>query len=480
MAGKVPAELKVYQMHFYKSSLLPAVALCLAALAATNCGFPRKKYENPIAKDTLQPDKVLFDRAVNDIEHGRFEVARLTLNTLINTYDSSEYMAKAKLAIADSWYREGGAHGLAQAEAEYKDFELFYPTMEESAEAQWRICQIHYKQMEKVDRDNTQAQRAEDECRQMITAYPNSHYTAQATQMLRNVQEVLAGKEYLAGEFYHGKGAFPAAENRFAFVAQQYPLFSQADDALWEEADSFKRMGDRFDEQQAAALSRIVREYPLSDHVDEAKKRLETLKQPIPAADPVAYERMKYDQEALKKPGIIKRSTGFLSARPDPYTAAKSGTPAMASIKPPTPVSVPTVVAADATPGGPVNGMTGGGEVTATQVTSTHELDSQPNQLGAGAAKDGAAAAGTPGAASSGTAPGAGTSGTAPVDPRAAIKGPLPTNYQETDKQRKKRMKAMEKAAKKRQQQQPTAEVTAPAPGDKTPAAASTPAPPKQ
>src|SRR3977135_2477646 len=115
--------------------------LALAAVIVTGgCGFHRKKYENPITKDTDQPDKVLFDKAIKDIEKGRYEVARLTLNTMINTYDSSEFLAKEKLAIADSWYREGGAHGLAQAEAEYKDFKLFYPTMEEAAEAQSRIC----------------------------------------------------------------------------------------------------------------------------------------------------------------------------------------------------------------------------------------------------------------------------------------------------------------------------------------------------
>src|SRR5262249_26412946 len=134
------------------------VALLAAALiAAPGCGFKRKKYENPITKDTQQPDKVLFDKSIHDIEKGRYEVARLTLNTLINTYDSSEYLAKAKLAIADSWYREGGTHGLAQAEAEYKDFILFYPAMEEAAESQKRICDIHYKQMAKSDRDPNNA-----------------------------------------------------------------------------------------------------------------------------------------------------------------------------------------------------------------------------------------------------------------------------------------------------------------------------------
>src|ERR1022692_3266349 len=83
--------------------------IAVAALAGllSSCGLRRHKYADPITKNTEQPDKVLFDRAINDIEHSRYEIARLTLQTLINTYDSSEFLAKAKLAIADSWFREG-------------------------------------------------------------------------------------------------------------------------------------------------------------------------------------------------------------------------------------------------------------------------------------------------------------------------------------------------------------------------------------
>src|ERR1700676_2501 len=90
----------------------------LVAGLTTSCGFRRHKYDDPITKDTKQPDKVLFDKAINDIEHSRFEVARITLNTLINTYDQSEFLPKAKLAIADSWFREGGTSGFAKADAE--------------------------------------------------------------------------------------------------------------------------------------------------------------------------------------------------------------------------------------------------------------------------------------------------------------------------------------------------------------------------
>ncbi len=115
---------------------------------------------------------------------------------------------------------------LAQAEIDYKDFILFFPNMEEAAESQYKLCGIHYQQMSKPDRDSSEAQRAEDECRALIVQFPNSKFTKEGEQKLRDVQEVLADKEMRTGQFYYNKGSLPAAESRFAFVTQQYPLYS--------------------------------------------------------------------------------------------------------------------------------------------------------------------------------------------------------------------------------------------------------------
>lgn len=344
------------------------VALVLAAGMFTSCG--RKKYENPIAADTQQPDKILFDKAIKDIERSRFEIARLTLNTLINTYDTSEFLAKAKLAIADSWFREGGSHGLAQAEAEYKDFILFYPTMEEAAEAQEKVCSIHYRQMEKPDRDKTHAIRAEEECRQVLTQFPNSKFAPRAQQMLRDIQEVLADGEYRNGVFYHTKGSYPAASNRLQALVDQYPLFSDADSALWELGDSYARMGDRFRDRQVAAYTRIVRDYPLSQWADEAKAKLESLEAPIPEADPVAYARMKYELENREKPGMMSHFWGMFRKSPDVSAAAKSGSPAMDGFRPTIPPSVPA-------PSGTTTGVTA--DVSVSTVSDSTALDTKPD-----------------------------------------------------------------------------------------------------
>jgi len=123
------------------------------------CG-KNKNVKNPLAQvDSKQPDKVLFDRAMDAMKSRKYDVARLSLQTLINTYPDSEYLSRAKLAIGDSWYYEGGSAAWAQAENEYKDYQTFFPNTPESAEAQLRVADIHYKQMEKPDRDYTHALR---------------------------------------------------------------------------------------------------------------------------------------------------------------------------------------------------------------------------------------------------------------------------------------------------------------------------------
>ena len=437
-------------MKFRNEIFHLAAFLVLAALL-TGCGLRRHKYDNPISKDTQQPDKVLFDTAIKDIEHSRYERARLTLQTLMNTYDTSEYMAKAKLAIADSWYREGGAHGFAQAEAEYKDFILFYPQMEEAAEAQEKICKMQYNQMEKADRDPVHALRAEDECRQLLVQFPNSKFAPEAQQMLRNVQEVLADKEFRVGAFYHTKGNNPAAANRLQALADQFPLYSQADEALWLLGDSYQRMGDRWENQQASAYTRIVKDYPLSAHVDEAKARLQALNRPVPEADPVAYNRMKYELENRTGRSLMGKVWGPFSGRPDMTTAAKSGTPQMTGFRPTIPVSVPASAA----------GTTGVNEVGVT-VPTDNVIDKNPDARTAPqAGGDGTAA--TPAAGTVSATTPAGTAGTAAAPAQgtapaadAGANAPAANQNGKTNNKKQKKQKPPKKTSKNSKQPEAT------------------------
>ena len=309
--------------------LFRLLAALLALAVLSGCGIRRKKYETPIATDSRQPDKTLFDKAVNDIEKSRYEVARLTLQTLINTYPDSEYLAKAKLAIADAWYRQGGTTALAQAEAEYKDFITFFPTMAEAGEAQLKVAMIHYQQMEKANRDATHARRADDEFKQLLLQFPNSPFVEEAKQRLREVQEVLAQHEFDVGQQYFIKGNPRAAILRLKDLTEQYPNFSQSDDALWMMGQSFEKGGKDFRPKAAEAYAKIVSDYPLSDRVEPAKEKLTEWNLPVPQPKPEMYERQKYDLEHIERRGFFGRALSVFSKRPDVSTASKAGEPVL-------------------------------------------------------------------------------------------------------------------------------------------------------
>ncbi len=262
-----------------------------------------------------QPDKILFEKAMKEINRGRYDVGRLTLQTLINTYPDSEYLAKAKLAIADSYYNEGGTSGLTQAEAEYKDFITFFPTAPEAPEAQYRAGMAHFRLMAKADRDRTEAKLAEIEFKEFLTKYPDSPLMPRVKARLRETQEVLGQGDFKIAKFYYLKGANLAARSRFEEIVDRYPDFSQVDSSLWYLGQSLERL--RRPKEATPYYSRIVSEHPYSAVADDAKERLTALHAPIPRPTRAVLARARADALPRPRRGLIDKLAGGMSGSPD-------------------------------------------------------------------------------------------------------------------------------------------------------------------
>jgi outer membrane protein assembly factor BamD len=172
--------------------------------------------------------------------------------------------------------------------------------MPEAAEAQLKVANIHYQEMEKADRDYTHAMRAEEEYRSLIQEYPDSKLVPEAKQRLREVQEVLADREFGIGRFYYLRLAYPAAIARLKTLVDRYPLYSGADQALFLLGQSYEgeinvvrkngrmnevtkgRMIDELTKDAAESYAKIITRYPAMDRALDAKARLEALHQPVP------------------------------------------------------------------------------------------------------------------------------------------------------------------------------------------------------
>ncbi len=315
-----------------RSLLLLASGILLTCAVQCDAQLLHKKKVNKStsADNNAEPDKVLYDRAMEDIKHGRQEIGRLNLQTLINTYPDSEYLAKAKLGIADSYYKEAGTANMAQAIQAYKDFIVFFPFLPEAPYAQLQTANAHYKQMQKPDRDRTEARAAEDEYQIFLQKYPNDPLAGKAQQQLRDVQEVLAEGDYRIGYYYYVKGDKRAAGSRLTALTQRYPLYSKADHALWMLADLYETSEKR--DIATRYYADIVKNYPKSALVADAKYKLKAFGVPIPQPDPSAMALMIANQNAPRaKTPLYKRPLDLLSSSPkdELYTSARVGTPTM-------------------------------------------------------------------------------------------------------------------------------------------------------
>jgi len=311
-----------------------------------------KKIDPLVGKDLGLPDKQLYDKALAQTKKGHFDVARLDLQTLLNTYPDSQYQMRAKLAIADSWYREGGTAALTQAESEYKDFTVFFPNAPEAAEAQMRIGDIYFRQMDKPDRDYAKAMHAEEEYRNMLTTYPDSTLVPQAKQHLRDVQEMLATRESSIAGYYATRENWPATIARYQTVADTYPQYSHMDDVLVGLGDSYAsearmireqrqmpeaakaRLEKIYDDQAAAAYRKVVLEHSAAPHVEDAKDRLAAMNLPIPTPTVEQAQASAALENSRQQYKLQDRAKLLIFHQPDMVTAARVGEPMMADPKP--------------------------------------------------------------------------------------------------------------------------------------------------
>jgi outer membrane protein assembly factor BamD len=297
-------------------SLLGLAVAFLPGCAAVN----RLHHPDPglIFAPGEQPDKVLYQKALNEVVHGRFEVGRLTLQTLINTYPDSEYLSRAKLSIANSYYSEGGVSGLTQAEAEYKDFITFFPTAPEAPEAQFRVGMAHFRMMAKADRDQTEAEVADAEFKEFLLKYPDSPLISRVKRRLRQTQEVLAEGEYYTANYYYMHGAYPAARSRLQEIVDKYPNFSGGDTALYYLGQSLEHL--RRGREAVPYYSHVITDFPLSPLVPQAKARLTAMKEPIPRPTRAMLARAQADASHHVERDWLSRLGDMVSSTPDTST----------------------------------------------------------------------------------------------------------------------------------------------------------------
>jgi outer membrane assembly lipoprotein YfiO len=302
--------------------MLRFIPICLIILHSWGCAQKSAKLQ----KSIVPPDKTLYETGMDYLDKSQYIKSRLAFQTLISTYPDSEMAAEAKMAIGDSFYDEGGTENLLQAEEQYKDFIVFWPTHAKAAEAQLKVVSLNMRMMRSPDRDPQYSVSSEREIKKFLDMFPDSDYAPIVRQYLLEVQENLALGDLGVAQFYADRKNWPGVRGRLQEIIDHYPNFSGMDDVLFRLAQVQENSNNP--EEAAGNYAKIVSAYSFSRHTEEAKARLISLGKPLPSVD----TQLNALNQARLKPGEgfsplrpmidFAKALGFVGA-PDRYEQAK-------------------------------------------------------------------------------------------------------------------------------------------------------------
>ncbi len=246
--------------HFFFFFLILFVCSCSGKPAAVKPG------------ETFEPEKA-FEKANELLEKKDYEEARTAFLEIKNRDTSRKFAPLAQLKIADSYVKQGE---FEPAVAEFRRFLDAYPDHKYAVYAQYQIASIYFDQIEGPERGYSGAAKALEEFERLKKMYPRNPYREIIDIKIQKCRNVIAGYEFLVGEFYYKKGSFNAAINRFAEVLKTYPDYQRKAEVLFFIGMSYKNLGQK--DKALEYLNRLVEEYPNNKFSADAKKELSKIK----------------------------------------------------------------------------------------------------------------------------------------------------------------------------------------------------------
>ncbi|MFA5354855.1 MAG: outer membrane protein assembly factor BamD [Thermodesulfovibrionales bacterium] len=208
-------------------------------------------------------------RAEQLLQDKEYDEARRLLIEIKNRDTSRKYSSQAQLKIADSHVQEGDPEvGIA----EYKRFLEMYPEGQYASYAQYQIAMAYFTQIESPDRGSGAAEKALGEFLILKERYPRNPYREILDLRIEKCRNVIADGEFIVGEFYYRKGSYQAALNRWEKLLRSFPAYKKADETLLLIGQAYRNL--KMEDKAREAFETLIRQFPSSPFVAEAKKQL--------------------------------------------------------------------------------------------------------------------------------------------------------------------------------------------------------------
>ncbi|MGZ7041564.1 MAG: outer membrane protein assembly factor BamD [Thermoanaerobaculia bacterium] len=254
---------------------IAVAAATIVALAA--CHHGPKNYRPTVNPEfENQSKEQIFAKADDLYDHHKWSKARSYYSHIYENYPNDPLGRRSLLRVADTFFQQGDAVNLVEAQYKYRDFINRYPGSDRADYAMLQIANVSFKQMERPDRDQQKTRESIDKFNEMIRTYPRSPLRAEAEKNLNEALDRLAKHEHVVARFYIKRKSYLAAVQRLNFLVEQYPNYQDRDAVFYDLANALDHLGRKGEAK--LYYERVVSEFPKSDYAGKAKRRLDQLK----------------------------------------------------------------------------------------------------------------------------------------------------------------------------------------------------------
>ena len=256
-----------------KKLILITAAVMMVVLMTGACG---KKKDISLTPEDMGTDKEIYEQAKRRIKSNP-EKARLLFKEVMHLYPDSIYASRAKIGVADSYYRQKDAAALVMAATEYQEYVNLYPNSPDAVYAKYQTAMCYIRQMKSAGRDQSNTYKAIKALESMIKQYPGTDEAEEAKKQLEKARNRLALHYFEIGRTNYKIKAYMGAILRFKQVIDDYPDFKYNDRLFYLIGKCYYAMRDY--NTALSFFQKIVNSYPQSKYMKKVTRLIKGISQ---------------------------------------------------------------------------------------------------------------------------------------------------------------------------------------------------------
>ncbi|MDR3580906.1 MAG: outer membrane protein assembly factor BamD [Oryzomonas sp.] len=240
-----------------KNALRTFVICALSAYLMQGCSTP------PVNK---LPDEMYRD-GEQSFQRGRYDDAVANWKKVKESYKSPELSSRAEIGIADAYFLN---KDYIEAAAAYEDFRKLHPRHELADYALYRQGLSYFKQINRIDTDQTPVKNALAILESYVKLYPGGAYVQNAQEKIGDCKIKQFRYEIYVGRFYLRTDKYQAAIVRFEEALRNFSGLQHTDELLYYLGAAYGEAGQ--EKKSREVMDRLVREFPGSVYAADYRK----------------------------------------------------------------------------------------------------------------------------------------------------------------------------------------------------------------